>query len=243
MGRKIVIIAKNSDQRILQSGEVTHIYGPPKIGKSTLVATIALELAQLNIRSAILSTERPIELRMDAMIKAHASYSQELFQKIFIANIFTLENLMKLIKEKTLAQLKGIDLLLIDSLTAPYRGVSDPRAFTLLQQVLASLQALAIYRKIAVLFTNQIASKMKGANDFRPVASLATRGYSDVTVKLSKKQDGQKDFIFENLTGEKQAVLGPFWITAAGIEPFYELFDIRLTPRLAAPFLKKRTCK
>ncbi|MBD3193060.1 MAG: AAA family ATPase [Candidatus Heimdallarchaeota archaeon] len=237
MGKKIVIATKKAAAHLLlESGKVTHVYGPPKIGKSTLSATIALELAKIGAHSAILSTERPIELRMDSMIEAHPSYSQELFKKISIANVFTMEHLMKIIREKLLTQLKDVDLLIIDSLTAPYRSVSDPRTFSLLQQVLAHLQSLVIYGKIAVLFTNQIASKMKEPNDYRPVASLATRSYSDITVRLARKDTEQREIVFENLVGEEQAVVGPFWIGAVGIEPFHELFEIQIPSKIPVPF-------
>ncbi|MHA1366094.1 MAG: hypothetical protein ACTSP5_06730 [Candidatus Heimdallarchaeota archaeon] len=65
MDNEIEIMAISTDELLLRSGKVTHIYGPPKVGKSTLSAIIALELARLDVETLIISTERPIELRME----------------------------------------------------------------------------------------------------------------------------------------------------------------------------------
>ena len=222
---EILITSRNSDLEILRNGKVTHIYGPPKIGKSTLSATIALELAILNKKTIIISTERPIEIRMESMMDTNPSYEIDLLNNILTANILTIEELVETINSKLEESIENIDLIIIDSLTANYRANAGPIMLTLLRKAMSKLQAIAIQNNIAILFTNQVASKMDETNDFRPVASTSTRHYSDITIRLSPTFEGKTEISFEDQNGEEIEVLSSFTITTPGIEEIHQLFN------------------
>ena len=219
---ELVITSRESDKEILRHGKVTHVYGPPKIGKSTLSATIALELAIQNRNTIIISTERPIEIRMESMMETNPDYESSLLNNISTANIFTIEELVQTINTKLEAFIEDVDLIIIDSLTANYRANAGPIMLTLLRKAMSKLQAIAIQNNIAILFTNQVASKMDDTNDFRPVASASVRNYSDITIRLSPTFDGKTEISFEDQNGEEIEILSSFAITTPGIE------DIRL---------------
>ncbi len=221
-----LISVRESSTEFLSKGKVLHLYGPPKSGKSTLSATIAFELAKHDLQVSIISTERPIEIRMESMIKAEGGYSRELLETISTSDIFTFDDLIQtLIHDLPTIELE-MDLLIIDSLTSSYRQHADPISLTLLRKALSTLQSLAINRNIAVMYTNQVASTMTTNNDFRPVASASTRSYSDITTRLTRRSNESTEITFEDLNGEELEVLEPFTITALGIEEFEQLFQV-----------------
>ncbi len=228
MDNGLLISSRMVERPFIQSGKVTHIYGPPKIGKSTLSATIALELAKERKKSIIISTERPIEIRMESMLIANEEYSKELLEHISTADIFTIDELFLTIENELQNCIQDVSLIIIDSLTSTYRIDAGPIALTLLRKALSTLQALAINNKLAIMFTNQVASKMDQTDDFRPVAAASTRSYSDITIRLSKKRDDSTEITFENILGEEEAVLDSFSITSAGIEEILQIFDFQM---------------
>lgn len=221
-----LISVRESSTEFISKGKVLHLYGPPKSGKSTLSATIAFELAKHDLFVSIISTERPIEIRMQSMIEAEGGYTRELLETISTSDIFTFDDLIQtLIHDLPTIELE-MDVLIIDSLTSAYRPHADPISLTMLRKALSSLQSLAINRKIAVMYTNQVASTMNSTNDFRPVASASTRSYSDITTRLTRKSNESTEITFEDLNGDELEVLEPFTITALGIEEFDQLFQV-----------------
>jgi len=235
MDNEIEIQANHSDEILLSSGKVSHIYGPPKVGKSTLSAVIALELARLDIETLIISTERPIEIRMESMLESNDDYNMDLLNKISTANIFTIDELTDVFSNNLEETSSNFDLIIIDSLTAGYRTQAGPIYLTLLRKTLSAFQSLAINKGQAIVFTNQVASKIETQNDFRPVAATSTRSYSDITIRLTKKFDERRETIFEDSFGEEKTVLEPFTITTAGIEEFHTLFEITVKPNRKFP--------
>jgi len=219
-----LISVRESNTEFISKGKVTHVYGPPKSGKSTLSANIAFELAKHDLQVSIISTERPIEIRMQSMIEA--GYTRELMETISTSNIFTFDDLIQTLTHELHAIELEMDMIIIDSLTSAYRQHANPVNLTLLRKALSSLQSLAISRNIAVMYTNQVASIMNSSGDFRPVASATTRSYSDITIRLTRKSNESTEITFEDLTGEELEVLEPFTITAKGIAEFEQLFQI-----------------
>lgn len=225
MLNSILINSRMTERDFIKSGKVTHVYGPPKVGKSTLSAVIALELALRGKKTIIISTERPIEIRMDSMLVAHADYTDNLLEYILTADILTIDELLFTIEKKLENYLQDISLIIIDSLTATYRSNAGPITLTLLRKALTSLQSIAMNKNIAIMFTNQVAAVMDKSNDFRPIAAASTRSYSDYTVRLTKKMDESREVTFEGINGEEEEVLDPFTITSAGIEEINQLFQ------------------
>ncbi len=228
MDNGLLISSRMTDRAFIQSGKITHIYGPPKIGKSTLSATIALELAKNGKKSIIISTERPIEIRMQSMLDANEEYSEELLEYILTADILTIDELLLAIEKKLQNYVQDVSLVIIDSLTSTYRTNAGPITLTLLRKALSTLQSLAINKQLAIMFTNQVASKMDQTDDFRPVAAASTRSYSDITIRLSKKSDDSTEISFENIQGEEEVVLDSFSITSAGIEEIHQILDFQM---------------
>ncbi|MHA1463011.1 MAG: hypothetical protein ACTSQ0_08080 [Candidatus Heimdallarchaeota archaeon] len=228
MDNGLLISSRMAERTFIKSGKITHIYGPPKIGKSTLSATIALELAKKRKKSIIISTERPIEFRMESMIAANEEYSKELLEFILTADILTIEELLLTIEKKLQDYVQDVSLVIIDSLTSTYRTNAGPITLTLLRKSLSTLQSLVINKKLAIMFTNQVASKMDQTGDFRPVAAASTRSYSDITIRLSKKSDDSTEITFENIQGEEEVVLDSFTITSAGIEEIHQILEFQM---------------
>ena len=214
-----------TERDFIKSGKVTHVYGPPKVGKSTLSAVIALELALKGKKSIIISTERPIEIRMESMLAAHEDYSINLLEYILTADILTIDELLFTIDKKIENYLQDVSLIIIDSLTATYRANAGPITLTLLRKALTSLQSIAVNKNIAIMFTNQVAAVMDQSNDFRPIAAASTRSYSDYTIRLTKKMDECREITFEGINGEEEEVLDSFTITSAGIDEINQLFQ------------------
>ena len=225
MPDSVLISSRMTERDFVKSGKVTHIYGPPKIGKSTLSAAIALEFALLRKKTIIISTERPIEIRMNSMIEANEDYAEDLLNYILTADILTLDELLFTIDKKLETYLEGVSLVIIDSLTSTYRGNAGPITLTLLRQALSSLQSMALHRNIAIVFTNQVAAVIDKTDDFRPIAAASTRSYSDITIRISKKSDESREITFEDVNGVEEEVLDSFTITAAGIEEINQLFS------------------
>ena len=161
------------------------------------------------------------------MIKANDYYTQNLLHLISTANIFTLDELFRVIIKDLPVYQNGAVLLVIDSLTAAYRPASGPITSTLLRKALSALKSLALKSGLAVLFTNQVAAMVDTSDAYRPVASASTRSFSDVTVRLARKNNGQTETIFEDMEGEEEEALEPFAISPAGIETFEQLFSIK----------------
>lgn len=228
MDNGLLISSRMVERAFIKSGKITHIYGPPKIGKSTLSATIALELAKKGKKSIIISTERPIEIRMESMLATNEEYSEELLEYILTADILTIDELLLTIENKLQDYIQDVSLVIIDSLTATYRTNAGPITLTLLRKALSTLQSLAINEKLAIMFTNQVASKMDQSDDFRPVAASSTRSYSDITIRLSKKSDGSTEITFEDIQGVEEVVLDSFSITSAGIEEIHQILDFQI---------------
>ncbi|HUT81171.1 MAG TPA: AAA family ATPase [Candidatus Bathyarchaeia archaeon] len=226
MGKDIVIRSSTSKRDFISSGKVTHVYGPPKSGKSTLSANIALELVKLGFKVMIISTERPIEIRMHTMIEATEIYTEELLRGILTSDIYSFDDLIEVITNDLINYISEIDLIIIDSITASYRFKAGPINLTLLRKALSVLQSIALKQKKAILFTNQVSSVMDETNDFRPVASASTRNYSDITIRLTKRRDNSTEISFEDDVGNELEVFEPFTITEAGIEEFSQLFQI-----------------
>ncbi|NHK33037.1 MAG: AAA family ATPase [Asgard group archaeon] len=224
---KLIMSTTPINREFIVSGKVTHIYGPPKSGKSTLSANIAFEFVKHGKKVLIISTERPIEIRMNSMINAESTINKELLKSIVTTEIYSFEELIQVINQDLTNHIKNIDLIIIDSLTASYRFDAGPISLTLLRKALSSLQAIAIKQKIAIMFTNQVSAIMNGTNDFRPVASASTRFYSDFTIRLTKIRDGRTELSFEDLSGMEIESLEPFSIIPAGIEDFNQLFHIQ----------------
>jgi len=223
---KVNIFTRDSEREFIKSGKVTHVYGPPKVGKSTLSAVIAFELALLGKKTIIISTERPIEIRMESMVEANERYSNDLLQNILTADILTIDELIQTIEQGLENYIEDIDLIIIDSLTSGYRTKAGPIMLTLLRKILSSLQSIAINNNKAVMFTNQVAAKMDESNNFRPVASASTRTYSDITIRLNRKSDNSTEISFEDINGEEEEVLDSFTITTAGIEDINFFLEI-----------------
>ncbi|MHA1211376.1 MAG: AAA family ATPase [Candidatus Heimdallarchaeota archaeon] len=226
MVSEILIRSQETKRDFVLSGKITHIYGPPKSGKSTLSANLAFELVKHGFKVLIISTERPIEIRMNSMIEASEEYSLTLLNNILTSDIYSFEELIQLIIKDLPQNIDDVDIVIIDSLTASYRFKPGPISLTLLRKALAVLQSIALIQKKAIVFTNQVAAVMNETNDFRPVASASTRNYSDITIRLNKISDDSTEISFEDVNGLELEVFEPTLISASGIDDFNRFFLI-----------------
>jgi len=223
---RFAIAVAETSQAIVRTGQLTHLYGPPKSGKTTLSANIALSLAKAGGKVAIVSTERPIEIRMLSILESDDSLAPTLLEHILTTEEYSFQGLYQLLTTKLSQITAAADLLIIDSLTAAYRSVASPQTLTLIRKALAALRALIVRTQKAILFTNQVSSRMDSQTSFRPVASATVRNYSDITLRLTKTFTGQSELSFEDVNGIELAVLPLFTIGARGFEEFNQVFEI-----------------
>jgi RecA/RadA recombinase len=228
MVKDFVMSACQSASDFIVSGKVTHIYGPPKSGKSTLSANIAFAAVKKGKQVLIISTERPIETRMASMIEASEDFDSTLLNKIITTDIYTYDELIYTINKELPNYIQDIDLIIIDSLTASYRFDPGSVNLTLLRKALSTLQAIALTKKKAVLFTNQVSARVDVSNEYRPVAATSSRSYSDINIRLTKKRDSRTEITFEDKDGLEIITLEPFVIIDAGIEDFNQIFQIEM---------------
>jgi len=86
-----------------------------------------LELARLDVETLIISTERPIELRMESLLESNDNYSMDLLHKISTTNILTIDELTDVFSKNLEEVSANFDVIIIDSLTAGYRTITEQK--------------------------------------------------------------------------------------------------------------------
>ncbi|MEA2071390.1 MAG: AAA family ATPase [Asgard group archaeon] len=233
-----LLVSRKHHQEIISYGTIAHIYGPPKVGKTTFCAMVLLEMALHKKSTFMISTERPIEIRLESIINSNNRYDKQLLDFLYTRNCLTLEDLLQIIENHLEDSLPKFDLLIIDSLTSGYRSHANPIALTQLRELLATLQMYAFHQKIAILFTNQVSSYQKTKHSFRPVASASTRNYSDRTFRMNKRQNNSTELLLEASDGQELHVFSPFTIKNLGIDNFSYLFYV---PKIIAKKTPKKS--
>ncbi|MHA1864105.1 MAG: ATPase domain-containing protein [Candidatus Thorarchaeota archaeon] len=180
----------------LNTGIFTHVYGEAAGGKTTFGLQFARAMCRQGIGTIYINSEStsPVE-RLEQM--TGKSYSDlETLVKIFVPKGFSEQGV--LIDDLELYIRKDTRLVVVDTLTKHYRLVLDDKKTNYanhreLNRQAGVLKGLAIHNDIAVLVLNQVTSKMKGVDDFEPVAGNILDYWSDYVIKMKiGKSSGER---------------------------------------------------
>ena len=113
-----------------------------------------------------------------------------------------------------------MQLIVIDTLTKHYRLALEDKKTNYanhreLNRQIGVLKGLARQRDIAVLVLNQVTSKMKGTDDFEPVAGNILEYWSDYVIKMNVgKSPGER--LLRRIIPEGDRSEGRLFLTETG---------------------------
>jgi len=158
-----------------QSGKLTEVYGPFKSGKTNLAHTIAVTVqlpkkqGGLEGATIYIDTENTFSRSKIARIAQRFGLPpEEVLTKIFHARIYSSDHQDQMIlKAETLCKTRNVRLIVLDSLMAllraEYVGIGMlARRQAVLNNMIHALSRIAETYNVAVLLTNQVATKMMG---------------------------------------------------------------------------------
>ncbi|MFW9941333.1 MAG: DNA repair and recombination protein RadA [Candidatus Thorarchaeota archaeon] len=158
-----------------QTGKLTEVYGPFKSGKTALAHTISVtsqlpvKNGGLNTSVAYIDTENTFSKeKIKRIAKRFGLNPTETLSRIYHARIYSSDHQTQMIqKAEALCKIRGVRLIIIDSLMAllraEYVGIGNlaPRQ-ALLNNIIHTLSRIAETYNCAVLLTNQVSVKMMG---------------------------------------------------------------------------------
>jgi len=157
----------------LNTGIFTHVYGEAAAGKTTFGLQFVRAMCRQGIGTIYINSEAtsPVE-RLEQMTGKQFN-DLETLVKIFLPKGFSEQGV--LIDDLELYIRDDMRLIVIDTLTKHYRLALEDKKTNYanhreLNRQAGVLKGLARQRDVAVLVLNQVTSKMKGSNDFEPVA-------------------------------------------------------------------------
>ena len=202
----------------LNTGIFTHVYGEAAAGKTTFGLQFVRAMCRLGIGTIYINSETtsPVE-RLEQM--TGKSFSDlETLVKIFVPKGFSEQGV--LIDDLDLYKRDDTRLIVVDTLTKHYRLALEDKKTNYanhreLNRQAGVLKGLARHNDIAVLVLNQVTSKMKGSDDFEPVAGNILDYWSDYVIKMKKgKSSGER--LLRRLVPEGDASEGQLFLTETG---------------------------
>jgi len=180
----------------LNTGIFTHVYGEAAAGKTTFGLQFVRAMCRQGIGTIYINSEAtsPVE-RLEQMTGKQFN-DLETLVKIFLPKGFSEQGV--LIDDLELYIRDDMRLIVIDTLTKHYRLALEDKKTNYanhreLNRQAGVLKGLARQRDVAVLVLNQVTSKMKGSNDFEPVAGNILDYWSDYVIKMNVgKSSGER---------------------------------------------------
>ena len=180
----------------LNTGIFTHVYGEAAAGKTTFGLQFVRAMYRQGMGTIYINSETtsPIE-RLEQMIGKSFSDIETLV-KIFVPKGFSEQGV--LIDDLNLYIRKNTRLVVIDTLTKHYRLALEDKKTNYanhreLNRQAGVLKGLARHNDIAVIVLNQVTSRLKGFDDFEPVAGNILDYWSDYVIHMRpKKQQGER---------------------------------------------------
>ncbi len=171
----------------LHTGLFTHVYGEAAAGKTTLALQFVAHAYRLNIGTIYVNSENTSPVRRLEQITMRSYSEIEDMVKILAPKGFSEQG--ALIDDLELYLRENTKLVIIDTLTRYYRLELEDKKTNYanhreLNRQAGVLKGLARNHEVAVLVLNQVRSRLKGTEDFEPVARNILEYWSDYTVKM-----------------------------------------------------------
>lgn len=175
----------------LNTGLFTHVYGEAASGKTTLALQFVASAHRLDIGTIYLDSESTSPVRRLEQMTSQSFGDIENMVKILAPKGFNEQG--ALIDDLELYLRENTKLVIVDTLTRYYRlELEDKKTNYVrhreLNRQAGILKGLARNHDIAVLVLNQVRSRLKGVDDFEPVAKNILDYWSDYTIKLRVAQ-------------------------------------------------------
>ncbi len=202
----------------LNTGIFTHVYGEAAAGKTTFGLQFVRAMCRQEIGTIYINSEAtsPVE-RLEQMTGKQFN-DLETLVKIFLPKGFSEQGV--LIDDLELYIRDDMRLIVIDTLTKYYRLALEDKKTNYanhreLNRQAGVLKGLARQRDVAVLVLNQVTSKMKGSNDFEPVAGNILDYWSDYVIKMNVgKSSGER--LLRRIVPEGDRSEGRLFLTEEG---------------------------
>ena len=202
----------------LNTGFFTHVYGEAAAGKTTLALQFVANAYRLDIGTIYLNSESTSPVtRLEQM--TNRSYGNiENLVKILVPKGFNEQG--ALIDDLELYLRENMKLVIVDTLTRYYRLELEDKKTNYanhreLNRQAGILKGLARNHEIAVLVLNQVRSKLKGVDDFEPVAKNILDYWSDYTIKLRVGR-GPRERVIKRVAPEGEFSDGLLYLTESG---------------------------
>ncbi|TFG31453.1 hypothetical protein EU528_06200 [Candidatus Thorarchaeota archaeon] len=202
----------------LNTGIFTHVYGEAAAGKTTFGLQFVKAMYRQGLGTIYINSEStsPVE-RLEQMTGKPFNELENLV-KIFLPKGFNEQGV--LIDDLELYIRDGMQLIVIDTLTRHYRLALEDKKTNYanhreLNRQAGVLKGLARHRDVAVLVLNQVTSKMKGLNDFEPVAGNILDYWSDYVIKMNVgRSPGER--LLRRIVPEEGKSEGRLFLTESG---------------------------
>ena len=202
----------------LNTGIFTHVYGEAAAGKTTFGLQFVRAMCRQGIGTIYINSETtsPIE-RLEQMTGKQFNDLENIV-KIFLPKGFSEQGV--LVDDLELYIRDDMRLIVIDTLTKHYRLALEDKKTNYanhreLNRQAGVLKGLAMQRDVAVLVLNQVTSKMKGLNDFEPVAGNILDYWSDYVIKMNVgKSPGER--LLRRIVPEGDRSEGRLFLTEEG---------------------------
>jgi DNA repair protein RadA len=202
----------------LNTGIFTHVYGEAAAGKTTFGLQFVRAMCRQGIGTIYINSEAtsPVE-RLEQMTGKQFNDLENIV-KIFLPKGFSEQGV--LIDDLELYIRDDMRLIVIDTLTKHYRLALEDKKTNYanhreLNRQAGVLKGLAMQRDVAVLILNQVTSKMKGSNDFEPVAGNILDYWSDYVIKMNVgKSPGER--LLRRIVPEGDRSEGRLFLTEEG---------------------------
>ena len=168
----------------IPTGFVTHVYGPPGIGKTNL----CLSTTRIDGKILFIDTEGGFSPERLKQICG------KIPNNIFIKQVKDFDEQGRVIRGLCKVLDKDFKLIVIDSIVSLYRlRVEDDRKKILkiareLGKQLAHLSKIAREKKVAIIVTNQVYSSFDGKEEIIPVGGDTLMYWSKIILELSKEK-------------------------------------------------------
>jgi RecA/RadA recombinase len=171
----------------LHTGMLTHVYGEAAAGKTTLALQFVTNAQKLDLGTIYVNSENTSPVTRLEQMTTHTFSDIEDIVKILVPRGFDEQG--ALIEDLELYLRQNTKLVVIDTLTRYYRLELEDKKTNYekhreLNRQIGVLKGLARNHDIAILVLNQVRSRLRGIDDFEPVAKNILDYWSDYTIKL-----------------------------------------------------------
>ena len=202
----------------LNTGIFTHVYGEAAAGKTTFGLQFVKAMCRQGLGTIYINSETtsPVE-RLEQMTGKPFSELETLV-KVFVPRGFSEQGV--LIDDLKLYTREDTRLVVVDTLTKHYRLALEDKKTNYanhreLNRQAGVLKGLARFSDIAVLVLNQVTSRMKGSDDFEPVARNILDYWSDYVIKMNVgKSPGER--LLRRIVPEGDRSEGRLFLTNEG---------------------------